>query len=169
MIRKTLTCLIFSVKLPLISKKINKNSCMFLRIYVTKLILYLLALNLIQNFCEKFILIAQSKHLHTKPSLGFGSNQVLFGGMIKPASAISINSCNCTGYIAKAATQSSLHLLTNSSKPLMPPTKSILSSHLKSEMPSTGDSTKSVNNCESNCLMRLLLSILSSFTFNLYH
>ena len=111
----------------------------------------------------------QSKHLVTKPSLGLGSNQVLFGGIMRPASAISINSYNCTGYIAKAATQSSWHLFTSSSSPLIPPTKSILSSHLKSEIPKIGDRTKSVNNCESNYFTRLLLSILSSLTFNLYH
>ena len=87
----------------------------------------------------------QSKHLLMNPSLGFGSNHVLLGGIINPASAISVSSLSCTGYIAKAATQSLLHLLTNSSIPLIPPTKSILSSDLKSEIPNIGCNTKSVN------------------------
>jgi len=70
---------------------------------------------------------------------------VLFGGIINPASAMSVSSFNYTGYIAKAATQSSLHLLTNSESPLIPPTKSILSSDLRSVIPKTGCKTKSVN------------------------
>ena len=41
-------------------------------------------------------------HLTIAPELGFGSNQVLFGGIIYPLSATAITSSICTGYIAKA-------------------------------------------------------------------
>ena len=41
------------------------------------------------------------------PALGLGSNQVLLGGIIKPASATESKSEISTGYIAKAATESS--------------------------------------------------------------
>lgn len=76
--------------------------------------------------------LSHSKHLTTNPDLGLGSNHVDFGGMIMPASAISISSYNFTGYMPKAATQSSSHLFSNSLYPLIPPTKSILSSLLRS-------------------------------------
>ena len=105
----------------------------------------------------------------TKPSLGFGSNQVDFGGIIMPESATHINSSSVTGYIANAATQSSLHLLINSGIPLIPPTKSILSSLLKSDIPKTGVKTSSVNSYESSCFTGLVLSTFSSLTFNAYH
>lgn len=113
--------------------------------------------------------LSQSKHLQTMASLGFGSNQVDFGGITSPASAMAVNSLIWTGYMAKAATQSSLHLLTSSPNPLIPPTKSILSSPLISLIPRIGVNTNSVNNWESNYLVRLVLSTFSSFTSRVYH
>ena len=110
----------------------------------------------------------QSKHLQTKPSRGFGSNQVDFGGMIKPASAISVSSYSWTGYIAKAATQSSLHLFTSSPSPRMPPTKSIRSSPLKSWMPRIGFRTRSVSSWQSSILVKSLASTFSVRTLRRY-
>ena len=57
---------------------------------------------------------AQSKVRTTKPLLGFGSNQVLFGGIIKSASATSRSSSMVQGCMAMAATQSVSHRLTSS-------------------------------------------------------
>lgn len=51
------------------------------------------------------------KILTTQPDLGLGSNQVDFGGIIKPASAILNTSVIFTGCIAKAIWQSVLHLI----------------------------------------------------------
>ena len=64
-------------------------------------------------------------HLTIAPELGFGSNQVLFGGIICPLSATAITSSICTGYIAKAHLQSLLQRFSSSPRPLIPPTKSI--------------------------------------------
>ena len=60
-----------------------------------------------------------------------GSNHVVFGGMILPVSAISINCFIVTGYKAKATFISPLSTRRfNSPRPRIPPTKSIrLSEH----------------------------------------
>ena len=117
----------------------------------------------------KKVNLVQSKQRTTYPSRGFGSNQVDLGGIIRPASAISINSFSWTGYIAIAATQSSLHLLISSGSPLIPPTKSILSSERKSEIPSIGCRTKSVNSWLSSILIKFEWSSLLSLTVRRNH
>lgn len=91
-----------------------------------------------------FPVLPLAQHLTTKPDRGFGSNQVDLGGMIKPASATLINSSILVGYMAIATTQSSLHLLTSSLCPLIPPTKSTLGSFLMSVTPTSGVRIRSV-------------------------
>ena len=61
------------------------------------------------------------------PLLGFGSNQVDFGGMIDPASATLIISLTSKGKSINPILQSSLHRFSISLDPLIPPIKSILS------------------------------------------
>jgi len=88
--------------------------------------------------------------LTTVPDLGFGSNQVDFGGIINAESATFITSSIYTSQTANAHLQSISHLpnylnfiekeekknlFSNSLSPLIPPTKSILSSCLISLMP----------------------------------
>ena len=62
----------------------------------------------------------------TKPERSFGSNQVVFGGMILPVSAIFSNCSIETGYRAKATFISPLSTrFFSSPNPRIPPTKSI--------------------------------------------
>ena len=64
-----------------------------------------------------------------KPLLNLGSNHVDLGGISLLLSETANNSEIEVGYIENAITQSRLHLLSNSFKPLIPPTKSILASY----------------------------------------
>lgn len=70
----------------------------------------------------------------TKPERSFGSNQVVFGGMILPVSAIFSNCSIETGYRAKATFISPLSTrFFSSPNPRIPPTKSIRLEVRKSE------------------------------------
>ena len=67
-----------------------------------------------------------SSECSTNPLLSFGSNHVVFGGIILPVSAISISCFMVTGYKANATFQSpDLTRFSNSPKPRKPPIKSI--------------------------------------------
>ena len=72
------------------------------------------------------------------PLLGFGSNQVDFGGIVSPLSAIAIISSIVVGYIEKLTFISVLALFSSSLRPLMPPINLILFDFLGSSIPSIG-------------------------------
>ncbi len=72
------------------------------------------------------------------PLRSFGSNHVDFGGIIRPASAISVRSSSVVGYIENAIFISVSARFSSSVRPLMPPTKSILLSVRGSVMPNIG-------------------------------
>ena len=84
-------------------------------------------------FRRDFKYDSYSKVWITRPERSLGSNQVVFGGMMLPLSAISIICFIETGYIAKATAISPLSTRRFSSpRPRIPPTKSMRLSVRKS-------------------------------------
>ena len=79
----------------------------------------------------------------TSPERSLGSNQVVFGGMIFPESAMLISCCIDTGKRAKAtfALPESTRFC-NSPRPRIPPTKSMRVEVRRSSIPSTWSSTR---------------------------
>ena len=81
----------------------------------------------------------QSSVCISKPERSLGSNQVDFGGMIRPASATRRSWSMVQAGMAKAMDISpELTRFSNSPVPRMPPTKSILASVRMSPMPRIG-------------------------------
>ena len=83
----------------------------------------------------QFLLNQFSNLWITKPDRNLGSNQVVLGGIMFPVSAISIICFMLTGYRARAIAISPLSTrFLSSPSPLIPPTKSIRLSLLRSWM-----------------------------------